>query len=129
MGTETSNPYQTTETEKSQSERSRSVIGRILDWLTAGYPEGIPPADRFPVIAILKRRLSDDDVRRIVTQLTAENSEARADGVITTDEIEELISRVVKETPSPDEIRRVSAHLAASGWPLTGTESEETGVA
>lgn len=124
MGTETNESNQTGE-----SEKSRSILGRILDWLTTGYPEGIPPADRFPVIAVLKRRLSDDDVRRIVAQLTAPDSPALSDGVISQDEVEELISRVVREKPSHDEIRRVSARLAAGGWPLAGAESDEVGAA
>lgn len=124
MGTETNELDQT-----GQSEKSRSIVGRILDWLTAGYPEGIPPADRFPVIAVLKRRLSDADVREIVAKLTADGSPALADGTITQDEVEELISRVLQEQPTHDEIRRVSAHLAAGGWPLAGPESEEAGAA
>lgn len=124
MSTETNESNQTGE-----SQESRSIIGRILAWLTAGYPEGIPPADRFPVIAVLKRRLSDDDVRRIVAQLTADGSSALSDGVISQDEVEELISRVVRENPTHDEIRRVSARLAAGGWPLAGPGSEEAGAA
>lgn len=123
MSTETNDSEQT-----SESQKSGSIVGRILAWLTAGYPEGIPPADRFPVIAVLKRRLSDDDVRRIVAQLTADGSPVLTDGVITHDEVEELISRVTRENPNHDEIRRVSARLAAGGWPLAGSESDEAGA-
>lgn len=120
MGTDTDEVDQTADADK-----SRSLIGRIIDWLTAGYPEGIPPADRFPVIAVLKRRLSDDDVRQIVTALTAKGSPAMADGTITLDEVEEHIAHVLKEQPNDDEIRRVSARLAAGGWPLAGSENDE----
>lgn len=124
MRTETSQSEQNVD-----SQKTTSIIGRILGWLTAGYPEGIPAADRFPVIAVLKRRLSDDDVRQIVAQLTAEDSPALADGVISQEEVEALISRVVRENPSHDEIRRVSARLAAGGWPLAGPGSEDAGAA
>jgi len=108
-------------------DKSRSLIRRILDWLTAGYPEGIPAADRFPVIAVLKRRLSDDEVREIVAALTAEGSPAMADGTITTDEVEGHIAHVLQEQPNDDEIRRVSARLAAGGWPLAGSDGEPAG--
>ena len=109
----------------SDADKSRSLIGRILDWLTAGYPDGIPAVDRFPVIAVLKRRLSDDEIRQIVSALTAEGSPAMADGSITVDEVEEHIARVVREQPTDEEIRRVSARLAAGGWPLAGPGNDD----
>lgn len=109
--------------------KHRSIVGRILDWLTAGYPEGIPPADRFPVIAVLKRRLTDDQVREIVAALTAKGSPAMADGSITLDEVEEHIAHVVHEQPTDDEVRRVSARLAAGGWPLAGSEGDSASTA
>lgn len=97
-----------------------SVVGRVLGWLTAGYPDGIPATDRFAVIALLKRRLTDDQVREIARELTAHDSPALSNGEIGQDEIEELIHRVLQEKPSEDDIRRVSAQLAAGGWPLAG---------
>lgn len=108
------------------ADKPRSLIGRVLDWLTAGYPEGIPAVDRFPVIAVLKRRLSDDEVRQIVAALTAEGSPAMTDGSITVDEVEEHIVHVLREQPDDDEIRRVSARLAAGGWPLAGSGNDES---
>lgn len=122
MGTETDQ-----HDEAATEAGNRSILARILGWLRAGYPEGIPATDRFPVIAVLKRRLSDDDVCEIVEHLTDDNSEALADGVISHDEIVALIARVVKEQPTHDEIRRVSARLAAGGWPLAGPGSEDDG--
>lgn len=102
--------------------RVDSAFARVLGWLTAGYPEGIPPTDRFAVVALLKRRLSDEQVREIVEALT--NAEQlNGNGVITDAEIEELTHRVMSEKPSPDDLARVSARLAAAGWPLEGTES------
>lgn len=99
-------------------ERGTSVVRRVLGWLTAGYPDGIPPTDRFAIVALLKRRLTDDQVREIARELTANGSPALANGVIGLDEIEELIRRVLDEQPSASDIQRVSAHLTAGGWPL-----------
>lgn len=120
MGTDTDQADQTAD-----ANASRSPVGRILDWLTAGYPEGIPPADRFPVVAVLKRRLTDDQVREIVATLTAKGSPGMTDGSITLDEVEEHIAHVTQEPPTDDEIRRVSARLAAGGWPLAGSEGSD----
>ncbi|MBO0811523.1 MAG: DUF3349 domain-containing protein [Microlunatus sp.] len=116
-----------TETEQvgEQQNHSPSILRRIIDWLTAGYPTGIPAPDRFPVIAVLKRRLTDDDIREIVAELTADDSPALVDGAIGRDEVEELLARVLKEQPTDLEVRRVSSHLAAGGWPLAWSDSAE----
>jgi len=104
-----------TTTESSQP----NVAVRVMKWLEAGYPDGIPRQDRFPLIALLQRRLSDEQTREIVRDLTAPGAlETRGDDPITHDEIEELIQRQLRESPSADDVSRVSARLAAAGWPL-----------
>ena len=40
-------------------------IAKIVAWITAGYPEGVPGPDRVPLLALLKRRLTDDEVARL----------------------------------------------------------------
>ena len=108
-----------TTTESTESTSSPNVAQRVLNWLEAGYPDGIPRQDRFPLIALLQRRLSDEQTRQIVRDLTTPGAlESRGDEDITQDEIEELIQRHLRETPSTDDVSRVSARLAAAGWPL-----------
>ena len=34
-------------------------LNSIVSWLRAGYPEGVPPTDTFPVLALLARRMSN----------------------------------------------------------------------
>ncbi|QDP97019.1 DUF3349 domain-containing protein [Microlunatus elymi] len=111
-----------------------SVIDRVLGWLTDGYPDGIPSRDRFAVIAVLKRRLTDDQILEIVAELTVRDSPALTDGEIGQAEVEELITRVLQEQPSAEDVHRVSARLAAGGWPLAdeleiaaGTPPDEPG--
>ena len=102
-----------------ESTDSPNVALRVLKWLEAGYPDGIPRQDRFPLVALLRRRLTDEQTKEIVGDLTAPGAlETRGDDPITQDEIEELISRQLRETPSADDVSRVSARLAAAGWPL-----------
>jgi hypothetical protein len=98
---------------------SPNVAVRVLNWLEAGYPDGVPPQDRFPLIALLQRRLTDEQTRQIVHDLTSPHAlETRGEGEITQDEIEELIARHLRESPSTEDVSRVSARLAAAGWPL-----------
>lgn len=106
-------------TDQSQSTERRSVVLRVLDWLQAGYPDGIPPQDRFPLVALLRRRLDDEQTREIVAELTGSGAvESRGDDPITAEEIEALIERQLRESPTPQDVSRVSARLAAAGWPL-----------
>ena len=95
------------------------VLGRILGWLEAGYPDGIPRQDRFPLIALLRRRLTDEQTHDVVALLTSpDHTIARGADPITVEEIEILIERVLRETPSAEDVARVSGRLAAAGWPL-----------
>lgn len=101
------------------TDRSSSVVVRVLHWLEAGYPEGVPRSDRFPLVALLRRRLTEEQTREVVADLTAPGALAtRGSDPITADEIEELIGRQLREAPSIDDVARVSARLAAGGWPL-----------
>jgi hypothetical protein len=93
----------------------------IVAWLRAGYPEGIPPTDYFPVLALLSRRLSHDEVKAVARGLM------QRDGF---DEIDigVLITQMTDHLPSPDDIERVRERLAAKGWPLDDArDGEETG--
>jgi Protein of unknown function (DUF3349) len=98
-----------------------SLIKRVLSWLTAGYPKGVPPTERYALIALLHRTLTDDEVQQVIAALTAEQSPALEDGVISEDEIRDMIARVIEDAPSESDLRKVSSRLAAAGWPLEGT--------
>jgi len=44
-----------------------SLLTSILNWLRAGYPEGVPGSDRVPLLALLQATpLTDDQVRQVV---------------------------------------------------------------
>ncbi|YAL82166.1 DUF3349 domain-containing protein [Dermacoccaceae bacterium W4C1] len=76
----------------------------MLDWLNAGYPSGIPPKDYNPVLALLRRRLTDDEVAQVTAALAAHEDPTRVD-------IGVGISKVTDELPSEEDIRRVQEHL------------------
>ena len=86
-------------------------LAKIVAWITAGYPEGVPGPDRVPLLALLKRRLSDDEVAAVVRELLARGEFDHVD-------IGVLITEITDELPQPEDIERVRARLAAQGWPL-----------
>lgn len=103
----------------------RSLLRRILAWLTAGYPKGVPPTERYALIALLRRTLTDDEIEEVIASLTAGDSAAMEDGTITDDEIRAAVGAVLEDAPpSDDSLRTVSARLAAAGWPLAGSFAE-----
>ena len=46
-----------------------TFLAKIVAWITSGYPEGVPGPDRVPLFALLKRRLSDDEVKAVAREL------------------------------------------------------------
>jgi hypothetical protein len=95
-------------------------LAKIVAWITSGYPEGVPGPDRVPLIALLQRRLSDDEVKTVANEL-------RVRGEFDSVDIGVLITAMTDELPTPEDIERVRERLAAKGWPLDDPrEAEET---
>lgn len=86
-------------------------LSSIVSWLRAGYPEGIPPTDTFALLALLTRRLSNDEVKLVASELMQRGDFDNVD-------IGVMISKLTDELPSPEDIERVRTRLAAHGWPL-----------
>lgn len=93
---------------------SRSgVLSRIVGWLREGYPAGVPEQDYIPLLALLQRRLTDEEVRQVATSLRrAEVSPAGPD------DIAAAIERLIESTPSDADLHRVKDRLATRGWPV-----------
>jgi hypothetical protein len=91
----------------------------IVTWLRAGYPEGIPPTDYFPVLALLSRRLSHDEVKAVAREVMRR-------GEFDEVEIGVLITRITDELPAPEDVERVRQRLALKGWPLDDPRDSET---
>ncbi len=86
-------------------------LAKIAAWITAGYPEGVPGPDRVPLLALLRRRLSDDEVRTLTQDLIDRGEFDHVD-------IGVLITQFTDELPVPEDIERVRSRLAEQGWPL-----------
>jgi Protein of unknown function (DUF3349) len=90
----------------------------IVDWLRAGYPEGIPPTDYFPVLALLTRRLSNDEVKLVAREVMQQGDFDETD-------IGVLITQITDQLPSPQDVERVRERLAGKGWPLDDARDDE----
>ncbi|MGZ8777193.1 MAG: DUF3349 domain-containing protein [Mycobacterium sp.] len=98
-----------------------TFLARIVAWITAGYPEGVPGPDRVPLFALLKRGLSDDEVKAIAKELKDLGEFDSAD-------IGVLITHITDELPTPEDIERVRARLATKSWPLDDPGDPEEGA-
>lgn len=96
-----------------------SLLHRIIEWLRAGYPDGVPGPDRVPLLELLRSTpLTEDQIKEVVRNITAEDSPALADGEITDDEIATFISAVTHHDAGPENVQRVADKLAAAGCSL-----------
>ena len=86
-------------------------LNSIVSWIRAGYPEGIPPTDTFPVLAFLTRRLGNDEVKAVAHELMERGDFDNVD-------IGVLITQITDELPSREDVERVQERLAAKGWPF-----------
>jgi hypothetical protein len=88
------------------------VLTSIIGWLRAGYPEGVPERDYIPLFALLASQLTDADVSAIADELAGSSDLASAHA------IRAAIGAVTHDRPLESDVARVSARLAAGGWPL-----------
>ena len=88
------------------------VLTRIVGWLRAGYPEGVPEHDYIPLIALLGSQLTNDEVTLIADELAFSTDPHASEA------IKKAIAAVTNTEVRDSDIARVRARLAAGGWPL-----------
>lgn len=89
------------------------AVERIVGWLRQSYPTGVPERDFQPLLALMRRRLSDNEVDELGYQLIA-------GGLMPADRVDVGvgITKVTQDLPSPEEIDRVIHHLERGGFPV-----------
>ncbi len=88
-----------------------SFINKIVEWLRAGYPEGVPQNDYIPLLALLARRLTPDEVKLVAHELGGRPYFDEID-------IGAEIMRITDDLPAQADVERVRERLAVLGWPL-----------
>jgi hypothetical protein len=92
------------------------LVSRIIGWLRAGYPEGVPQVDYIPLFALLGSQLTNDEVAEIGKELASQADPSSAQA------IRDAIESVTHQQPKDSDVARVRARLAAGGWPLANVE-------
>jgi hypothetical protein len=94
-------------------EERSGLVGRVVEWLRRDYPTGMPDQDFVPLVALLRRRLTDDEVEDVARRLVE-------DGVLPSGAVDigAAVARVTTELPSETDVARVRTYLAERGWPV-----------
>ncbi|RHA43997.1 DUF3349 domain-containing protein [Cellulomonas rhizosphaerae] len=95
------------------------AIRRVADWLRAGYPGGVPEHDYVAVLALLKRTLTHDEVIEVADRIVL----AHPGGGATHEAVAAEIEGLLEQEALTGDVARVSAVLAAAGWPLADVDA------
>ncbi|MGA7050859.1 MAG: DUF3349 domain-containing protein [Mycobacterium sp.] len=91
-------------------------VSSITAFFRVGYAKGSPTTGYVPLLALLRRRVTDDEIAAIASNLIAPGRRLTAD-------IGVEITRITDELPSLDDLTRVQERLAAIRRP--GGTSEQ----
>ena len=97
------------------SEPSPNFLQSVLGWLHKVYPDGIPRTDYYPLLALLKRSLSEDEVVQATFTVL---KDANPEDPVTAEQIRAAIRETAEKEPTSDEVNQVAGRLAMVGWPL-----------
>jgi hypothetical protein len=106
----------------------RGLVARVVGWLRAGYPSGVPEHDYIALLGILQRSLTPSELAEVVDEIVADSERLRASGQeVGPLQLRERMEQLLLGPVLPDDFVRVSARLAAAGWPLGDPETPEPG--
>jgi hypothetical protein len=95
-----------------------AFLAKFVNWLRAGYPDGVPEHDYLPLFAVLRTQLTDDEMTLIADELAFSSAPDSAA------EIRRAIGAITRTEVSEPDVARVRAHLAAGGWPLAAPDRD-----
>ncbi len=97
------------------AEQHDGFVDNVVGWLHEGYPHGVPPKDYFPLLALLMRSLTEEEVVKAARSIVRQGD---ADTPVTEEQIRRAVHEVIEKEPNPEEVHQVAARLASVGWPL-----------
>jgi uncharacterized protein DUF3349 len=84
------------------------LLESIVAWVRKGYPEGVPRQDYIPLLALLKRRMTDEELTQVASELVpGDEGDPQA------------IGHAIEELSAAD-IERVRERLRETGWDPAG---------
>ena len=96
-------------------EQHDGFVDNVVGWLHDGYPHGVPPKDYFPLLALLMRTLTEDEVVKAARTIVRQTD---VDTPVTAEQIRGAIHEITEKEPNPEGVHQVAARLASVGWPL-----------
>ena len=96
-------------------EHQDGFVDNVVGWLHEGYPHGVPPKDYFPLLALLMRSLTEEEVVKAARTIVRQGD---VDTPVSEQQIRDAIHEVTEKEPNPEEVHQVAARLASVGWPL-----------
>jgi hypothetical protein len=81
-------------------------LARVVAFVRAGYPTGMPATGYVPLAALLPRRVADDEITTLTSELTA-----RPHRPISNADVGVEITRITQEMPSLEDIARVQLRI------------------
>jgi len=98
-------------------------VSGVIAFFRAGYPKGAPATGYVPLLALLRRQVSDDEIIAIASRLIA-----RRQPLTDTADVGVEITRLTDEMPSPGDVARVQHRLAAIGRPDQNPDQPSCGA-
>lgn len=92
-----------------------TFLQSVLGWLHQSYPDGISRTDYYPLLALLKRSLTEDEVVQAAFSVLKDSD---PNDPVSLEQIREAIRETAEKEATPDELNQVAGRLAMVGWPL-----------
>jgi hypothetical protein len=88
------------------------ITSKVVGFMRAGYPTGMPTTGYAPLAALSPRRISDDEITAITSDFMTHRRTA-----VTIADVMVAITRITDGLPSLDDMERVERRLDAIGYP------------
>jgi hypothetical protein len=85
-------------------------LARVVAFMRTGYPTCMPATGYVPLVALLHRRMTDDEITFITGELTV-----RRCWPISNLDVGVAITRITNELPAPDDIASVRRRIDPIG--------------
>lgn len=86
-------------------------VSNVVAFLRAGYPGGAPSVGYAPLLSLLPRRVSEDEIATIARKLFVPQRYS-VDSV----DVGVEITRITDELPSVNDVQRVQRRMGAMRW-------------
>lgn len=102
----------------------RRLLICLVRFVRAGQPRGAPVTGYNTALALLPRRVTEDEISVLASTLAATNGSC-----LTSVDIAVAVSSVTGELPARNDVDRVSQRLLEDGWVIVAAPHQSLGLA